>query len=448
MRLRIEKAIYGGGSLAHIPADGPPDLAGKAVFVPQSLPGELVEATVETERRSYLTAKLDSVLEAAPTRITPGCEYYGRCGGCHYQHADYPTQLAMKQDILTETLERARVAIPAEIRVLSANPWAYRNRIRLHVVQSPQPSLSYREAASHRDLAVTHCPVAAPLLQQAIAAFNQLLQQQPALAVNFSEIEFFCNAEESALLVSFFTQQRKSPEHLPQSISEALLPALPALKGLGIFVLDPKTRRTQAAGAWGQSSLNYSVADFQYRVSANAFFQINRHLIPGLLQEVVAQRQGSIAWDLYAGVGLFAQALMSRFRQVVAVESVPASAADLAHNLRAAHHAGAAPRCVSADTLRFLKSPPRDRPDVDRPDLVIPDLVVVDPPRAGLGAEVCQRLAAIGPPQIVYVSCDPATLARDLRTLQPSGYRPVALTLVDLFPQTFHLETVVTLERI
>lgn len=438
MKLRIEKAIYGGTSLAHIPADGPADLAGKAVFVPQSLPGELVGAAVEKERRSYLTAKLGSVLEPSPDRIVPGCEYFGRCGGCHYQHADYVAQLAMKRSILVETFERARVSIPADIRTLSAEPWAYRNRIRLHVVRGPQPSLSYREAASHRDLPVTHCPVAAPLLQQAIADLNRLLLQQPSAAASLSEVEFFCTADESALLVSLFTQERKAQEQLPRSVAEELLPALPPLKGLRIFALEPRTRRTQVAGAWGRSSLDYEVADFQYRVSAGAFFQVNRHLIPGLLQEVIAQRQGASAWDLYAGVGLFAQALVSRFKQVIAVESSAASAADLAHNLRAAPHEGAAPRCVSADTLGFLKSPPAGRPD----------LVVADPPRAGLGAEICQRLAAIGPPQIVYVSCDPATLARDLGTLQPSGYRPVALTLVDLFPQTFHLETVVTLERI
>jgi 23S rRNA (uracil1939-C5)-methyltransferase len=344
VKLRMEMPIYGGASLAHIPADGPPDLAGKAVFVPQSLPGELVEASVETERRSYVTATLDSVLEPSPERIVPGCEYFGRCGGCHYQHAEYAAQLTMKRSILVETLERARVAMPSEIRVLSADPWVYRNRIRLHIARSSQPSLSYREAASHRDLAVTHCPVAAPLLQRAIAVFNQLIQQQPALAASLSELEFFCNADESALLVSLFTQQRKSPEHLSRSIAEALLPALPALKGIRIFILEPRTRRTQAAGAWGQSSLDYTVAEFQYRVSANAFFQINRHLIPGLLQEVIAQRQGGIAWDLYAGVGLFAQALASRFHQVIAVESSPASAADLAHHLRAAPNSGAAPK--------------------------------------------------------------------------------------------------------
>ncbi len=437
MKLRIEKAIYGGASLARVPADapsdGPTELAGKAVFVPGALPGELVEATIANDRRSYITARLDSVLEPAPSRITPGCEYYGRCGGCHYQHADYPAQLAMKRSILLESLERAHAEISSNIRVLSADPWTYRNRIRLHVAKLPQPSLSYREAASHRDLPVTHCPVAAPILQQAIAAFNELLQKQPALAHDLSEIEFFTTAEESALLVSLFTNRPNATEHLPRSVADALLPTLPVLTGVRTFSLDPKTRRTQPSAAWGQASLEYAVGPLSYQVSAGAFFQVNRHLIPTLVEEVVALRSGSIAWDLYAGVGLFAQALAQRFEQVIAVESSAASTADLARNLHGARH-----KRIAKDTLRFLQSPPAPRPD----------LVVVDPPRAGLGAEVCQRLAAAQPRRILYVSCDPSTLARDLRTLQPSGYRPVALTLIDLFPQTFHLETVATLERI
>jgi 23S rRNA (uracil1939-C5)-methyltransferase len=437
MKLRMEKAIYGGASLARVPADGAPDLAAKAVFVPLALPGELVEATIATDRRSYITATLDSVLEPVPSRITPGCEYYGRCGGCHYQHADYAAQLAMKRAILIETLERAHVTIPSEIRIRSADPWAYRNRIRLHVNRPPHAALSYREAASHRNLPVTHCPVAAPILQQAIAAFNELLQRQSTLATTLSEVEFFTSADESALLVSLFTQ-RKSSDGLPRSVADALLPALPALKGVHTFLLDPKTRRIQSSSAWGQPSLEYAVGSHRYQVSAGAFFQVNRYLVPELLEEVVAGRQGALAWDLYAGVGLFAQALAERFDRVVAVESSPAAMADLTRNLHGHGH-----KRVTQDTLHFLKSPL-----AQPPGLVVPELVIVDPPRAGLGAEVCQRLAAVQPRQIVYVSCDPSTLARDLRTLQPSGYRPLALTLIDLFPQTFHLETVATLERV
>jgi 23S rRNA (uracil1939-C5)-methyltransferase len=435
MKLRIEKPIYGGASLARVPADDPTGLAGKAVFVPFALPGELVEASIAADHRSYASATLEQVIEAVPGRVLPGCEYYARCGGCHYQHADYPTQLAMKRDILVEALERAQVAPFPEVRVGSAEPWGYRNRVRLHVTRAPHASLCYREAASHRDLAVDHCPVAAPLLQQAIAACNRLVQRQPAMAKVLAEVEFFTNGDESALLVSLFssTPVKRVDADLSRFVAEALLPELPSLIGVRTFTLDPETRRTQSANSWGEPSLRYVVGEHAYQVSAAAFFQVNRFLLPALLQEVTAQQSGSIAWDLYAGVGLFAQALARKFEQVIAVESSPASAADLAHNLHGPPH-----KRIVQDTLRFLKSPA---------DAAKPDLVVVDPPRAGLGADVCERLAGVGPKRIVYVSCDPSTLARDLRTLQPSGYRPVSLTLLDLFPQTFHLETVATLER-
>jgi 23S rRNA (uracil1939-C5)-methyltransferase len=435
MKLRIEKPLYGGASLARVPADDPTGLAGKAVFVPFALPRELVEARIAADHRSYASATLEQVLEPAPGRVLPGCEYYARCGGCHYQHADYPTQLAMKRDILVEALERAQLAPLPEVRVRSAEPWGYRNRVRLHVTRAPHASLSYREAASHRDLAVDHCPVAAPLLQQAIAACNRLLQTQPAMAKVLAEVEFFTNGDESALLVSLFSSApaKLVATDLSRVVAEALLRELPSLIGVRTFTLDPKTRRTQLANSWGEPSLRYVVGEHAYQVSAAAFFQVNRFLLPALLQEVTVQQSGNVAWDLYAGVGLFAQALAQQFEEVVAVESSPASAADLAHNLHGPPH-----QRIVQDTLRFLKSPA---------NAAQPDLVVVDPPRAGLAADVCERLAAVGPRRIVYVSCDPSTLARDLRTLQPSGYRPVSLTLLDLFPQTFHLETVATLER-
>jgi 23S rRNA (uracil1939-C5)-methyltransferase len=431
MKLRIEKPIYGGASLARVPADDPAGLAGKAVFVPLALPGELVEASIAADHRSYASATLEQVVEAAPGRVLPGCEYYARCGGCHYQHADYATQLAMKRDILVEALARAQVALVPEVRVRSAEPWGYRNRVRLHVTRA---SLCYREAASHRDLPVDHCPVAAPLLQQAIAACNRLLKARPAMAEVLAEVEFFTNGDESALLVSLFSSPsaRRGEADLSMMVAEALLPELPSLIGVRTFTLDATTRRTQSVNSWGEPSLRYVVGEHAYQVSTAAFFQVNRFLLPRLLEEVTAQQSGGIAWDLYAGVGLFAQALSQQFEQVIAVESSPASAADLARNLHGPGH-----KHIVQDTLRFLKSGHAARPD----------LLVVDPPRAGLGAEVCERLAAVGPNRIVYVSCDPSTLARDLRTLQPSGYRPVSLTLLDLFPQTFHLETVATLER-
>ena len=160
---------------------------------------------------------------------------------------------------------------------------------------------------------------------------------------------------------------------------------------------------------------------------------MNRWLIDDLVARVTAQHRGALAWDLFAGVGLFARQLASSFQHVVAVESAPASTAALVHNL-----AGASASVLPTSTLDFLR---RNR------KAARPDLIIVDPPRTGLGPDTTSLLTEIASPRLTYVSCDPATLARDLRALIAGGYSIQRLTLADLFPQTFHLETIVDLHR-
>jgi 23S rRNA (uracil1939-C5)-methyltransferase len=185
----------------------------------------------------------------------------------------------------------------------------------------------------------------------------------------------------------------------------------------------------------GQPSLNCTAAGFSYRVDHGAFFQVNRHLIDDFVGLATGNHSGNLAWDLYAGVGLFARKLTARFAQVIAVESAPASEAALHYNL-ASTNASA----VASSTLDFLR---RNR-ELREPR---PDFIILDPPRAGLGDQVTTLLNAIHAPAMVYVSCDPATLARDLRQLTQERYIVENITLVDMFPQTFHLETVVRLRR-
>jgi 23S rRNA (uracil1939-C5)-methyltransferase len=183
---------------------------------------------------------------------------------------------------------------------------------------------------------------------------------------------------------------------------------------------------------WGQRSLTYTVSGIRYHVSLGAFFQVNRFLVPDLLQLAIGNRSGRLAWDLYSGVGLFAQALA--YENIVAVESEGFSADDLKTNLGDKPH-----RVVCSHTLDFLR---RQTPDQEKPELIL-----VDPPRAGLGKEICAHLAGVAAPELVYVSCDPATLARDLQSLLQSKYSVEKMDLIDLFPQTFHMETVTHLKR-
>jgi 23S rRNA (uracil1939-C5)-methyltransferase len=187
---------------------------------------------------------------------------------------------------------------------------------------------------------------------------------------------------------------------------------------------------------WGERSRTYIVGGHPYQISLGGFFQVNRFLLPGLMDLALhdntgRKRSGRLAWDLYSGAGLFARAL--DFEKVTAVESAGFSADDLQHNL-----AGLGHRVVRSSTLDFLRRGAREAK---------PDLILVDPPRAGLDKEICGLLGSIAAPEIVYVSCDPATLARDLQSLLPFGYAVQTIHLVDLFPQTFHMETVAFLKR-
>jgi 23S rRNA (uracil1939-C5)-methyltransferase len=417
MKLRIEKAIYGGDGLARVPE-------GKTVFVPGTLPGELVEATIAVDKRSFANGALEAVLEVSPERVAPGCEYVPRCGGCQYQHASPAFQLQMKLDILKETLTRAHLPLPREIGSVAGPPWGYRNRIRLHVMGG---GLGYRQRGSHKLLRVTHCPIAAPLLEQSIAAVERIARET-ALASLCDEVEFFCNGEQDQLLVSLWSEKpRRVGERSLEAFAERLRVEIPVLAGVGLW-----TQQSSSMMHWGERSLTYTVSGNRYQVSLGSFFQVNRFLVPDLLRLAIGNRSGQVAWDLYSGVGLFAQALA--YEKVVSVESEGFSADDLKTNLENKRH-----RVVRSNTLDFLRGQGQGQEK--------PELILVDPPRAGLGKEICALLAGFAAPEVVYVSCDPATLARDLQSLLHSGYSLEKMDLIDLFPQTFHMETVSLLKR-
>ncbi|HVC47224.1 MAG TPA: 23S rRNA (uracil(1939)-C(5))-methyltransferase RlmD [Terracidiphilus sp.] len=420
----LEKPVYGGDFLARI--------SGKAVFVPLTLPGEQARIRIVEDKRAFARGEVESIVQAAPERVQPACPHFGACGGCHYQHAGYEAQVALKQTILRETLARAGVPAPAEISILAADPWRYRNRIRLAFDE--HGSLGYRGRRSHLVIPLRECPIAAPLLLRAAFAAQQILPKFTPSA-HPSELTLFSNHDESALLASivFPRTVRISIEDL----ADAFRAQIPQLAGLELLAEAQRNQPPRRFASSGSDSLVYRATGFDYRVDHGAFFQVNRWLVDALVDRVCDHRTGQLAWDLFAGVGLFARRLAAGFQRVVAVESAPAAAPALAHNLRGTT-AAAEPTTESSDTLAFLRRNRKAEP---------PGLIVLDPPRTGLGPETTSLLAAISAPELVYVSCDPATLARDLRALLASGYTLQSLTLADLFPQTFHLETVAHLCR-
>ena len=434
--------VYGGDGLTRLPADdrGP----GKAVFVPFVLPGEAVEATLREEKPGFARAQLDGILAASPRRVDPRCPYFQRCGGCHYQHTDYEHQLEIKAAILKENLRRiARLELNAELRVHPSPPWNYRNRSRFKVQTAPQFALGYYKFNSHELLAVEECPISSPLINRALAAMWQL-GRAGSVPPAVQEIEFFANSDDTELLAEVYC----SPETAAEPFTADLKAALAEVSGVVFFAARPAKAEGQGEPKQlgGSGHLTYSTRLASYRVSAGAFFQVNRHLTDELVEIVVHWGGGrdahrtagrdagaaGTALDLYAGVGLFSSVLNREFERVIAVESSPTSHADLLYN------SPANVKAVRATTEHYLENVAGK---------LRPELVVVDPPRSGLGERVVKGLVKLAAPRITYVSCDPATLSRDLARLLQSGYRVEEAHLVDLFPQTYHLESVFHLVR-
>ena len=474
LRLRIEKQIYGGAGLARH--------EGKAIFTPYTLAEELVTATVTNNKTSFAEAMLEAVLEPSALRTTAPCPYFGACGGCHYQHANYQAQLSIKAAILTETLTRAKLSDLPRMETHAGPPLGYRNRIRLHI--DPGSSrLAYRERSSHRLVDVSSCPIAAPELERAIDALQAICETKSAGRA-FSQAELSVNHDGSQLLLALWARSHSgvplSSSHVGRQLAEIcelLKAAMPALCGAGVLAPTepgdlpggPRDRRARTGqrspsrakhaaevaedepgsltAAWGTPQMLYQVGGLAYLVSLGAFFQVNRPLVEHLVQLATGDRGGLLAWDLYAGVGLFSRVLAGTFAHVVAVEGASISFKDLQRNLTPPH------RSIRSSTLEFLRREARRLSSGPGPHAIRsegpvparPDFVLVDPPRAGLGEEVTRLLAQIRPPHITYVSCDPSTLSRDLRGLLDSGYKLQQLHLVDLFPQTFHLESLAML---
>ena len=382
--VRVERILPGGVGLAHA--------EGQTLFVALAAPGDLARVRVESLRGRAAFASIVEVLEPSPARVEPPCPYFGRCGGCDFQQLSYEAQLAAKADIIRDCLRRvARAEPPAEVEVVpSPEVWRYRSRARWQH-DAVRRHLGYYERGSHRVCDVADCPVAAPPVSERLARLRGMM-------------------------------------------SEGILPQAPefeAVAGDEGVALDPSVEpgdeREQVRRIGGET----------YRFDAGCFFQINHALLGPLVEEGLRGTAdgGGTALDLYSGVGLFTLPLARRFRRVVAVEGNAASSAYARRNLSDAALANARVETSAVgDWLRHNTS-----------KLGRADFVLLDPPRAGAEPEAVRGIVGLDPAHISYVSCDPATLARDLRLLLDAGYRLDSLRAFDMFPQTHHVETVVHL---
>jgi 23S rRNA (uracil1939-C5)-methyltransferase len=376
--------VYGGDALAR--------LEGRVVLAPFVLPGETASIDVNNDD---VHARLVEVLQPAAERVEPPpCPHFGRCGGCHYQHAPYEFQLARKVEILREQLRRVgKIDYQGEIEVVSSPPLGYRNRAQFHIANG---RIGYLAARSHDLVALPgDCPISSPRLNQALAMIRDRLND-PRFPRFVHSVELFTNETD-----------------------------------VQVNVLETDRPVARSFYDWCESTvaLEYPTALGAFRVSPRSFFQVNRFLIELLVEKALGAVKGATALDLYAGVGLFALPLAKRFGKVTAVETGSGAARDLEVN---------AERSGVSITLELARVE-----DYMAKLAKAPDFVLADPPRAGLGKSVVRDLNRVAAPRLTIVSCDPATLARDVAALH--RYKIESVTLLDLFPQTYHLETIASL---
>jgi len=378
LTLRLESSVFGGASLAHAPD-------GRIVFVSFGIPGETVDVLVERPHADYLEAVVERVIDPSPDRVEPRCPLFGQCGGCQLQHMAYPGQLAAKEAVVREQLRRIGRLDDSVVRPIvgASDPWAYRNHMRFSTGKN-YGDVGFITRHGRGLLKVEQCPIAVPWV-------NELLPALQGNAAGLHQVQVRHNHVTGSFLIQ------------------------PAIAGLPVES--------------GQRTYLESLGGHRFQVSSAAFFQVNTAQAEQMLRLVgeALPARGSLLVDAFAGVGTFAACFASRFERVVAIEESDSAAKDARVNIEGFRNIEMRVGKVE-ELLPSLEA--------------APDAVLLDPPRPGCHAHVLEAIATFRPAVVVYVSCNPATLARDLRILVDRGYHLDSVTPLDMFPQTGHIESV------
>ncbi|HZM52921.1 MAG TPA: class I SAM-dependent RNA methyltransferase [Vicinamibacteria bacterium] len=420
IEVTVERAVYRGQGLARH--------EGQVVFVPRGLPGDVLRVRVASVTPGYVKAEIEEVVTAGPGRSDARCPYFAQCGGCAYQHLDPAAQAALKESVLRDALRRAGTAWEGPIVVRPSPPEGWRTRATLHVEQGRDGvRLGFHREASHDVVDIERClQLSAPMMAGA-RGLRDALAARPGLARAVRDVELAESFDGRRLVASLETTLDPKEASGAASLGDAV----PSLTGLGLVAGEGRRRRFLLLR--GDAHVDATVHGLHLRAHVQSFFQANRFLVDALVQEVLDRTPaGGSVLDLYAGVGLFALPLGRRAEEVRGLELSPNAVEDARANAAAAGLSHV--RIHSGDVREMAELPPR-------PD----ERIVLDPPRTGAGADVVRMVAARKPSSVVYVSCDPPTLGRDLKVFAAEGYAPDSIAAFDLFPDTFHVETVVHL---
>jgi 23S rRNA (uracil1939-C5)-methyltransferase len=405
--IHLEKLTYGGDAMGRLDD-------GRAVFVPFGLPGERVRVRLTEEKRNFARGEIVELLEASPQRIVPRCKHFGVCGGCHYQHLTYEEQLKAKTEILRDQMTRIGKIEnpPVQEMVASPSPWNYRNHVQFHLTE--EGKLGYVRAEVPAVFSISECHLPEGFLN----AIWPQLEFEPG--TNIERVSLRAGKEFDSMLIL-----ESNSSEAPELEIEACISVAHVFEENAVVIA-------------GNDHVIISVLGRDFRVSATSFFQVNTAIAEKMVNHLIANlpiTQSATLLDVYCGAGLFSAFLASKCERVIGIESSPSACEDFAFNLDEFDHVelyeGLAEDILPAILERVAN----------------PLYAIVDPPRAGLEKRVVDGLLKLNPQMIAYVSCDPSTLARDAARLINGGYTLKDVTPFDLFPQTYHIESISLFEK-
>jgi len=403
LQVHVSGMAHGGDALARH--------EGKVIFVPYALPGEEVVVELAEERASYSRARLVEVLSPSPDRVEPRCRHYGTCGGCQWQHISYERQSALKEEVLRSQLKRIAHLpnVPVRHTLAASDPWCYRNHVQLHLDDEGRMGFMGTDGSSV--VPITECHIMHTLLWDVFAG----------LEIDFPELE------RVSLRAGIATGQQLVVLESAGSQAPAIEVDVPVSCVLSLGDGTPVTYV-------GNGYVTEKIGSRSLRVSATSFFQANTSQTERLVrtvEEYLDPQGHECLLDLYCGVGTLGLALADRVAEVIGVESNEAAMEDADFNAEG-----------MTNVTLLEGSVEQVLPSIEQSI----DLVILDPPRQGASKRCLDALGTLSAPRVIYVSCDPATLARDVGRLGQSGYQLVEVQPVDMFPQTYHVEAVALLQ--
>lgn len=399
----LEKLTYGGEAMGRL-SDG------RAVFVPFGLPGETVRIQLTQEKQNFARGEILEILKPSPNRITPKCKHFTQCGGCHYQHLPYEKQLLAKADILRDQLQRIGKIEnpPVQPTVASPEQWNYRNHVQFHLTDDGK--IGFINAKGNATLPIEECH----LPEASINAIRDDLQFESRM--NLERASLRSGADDDLMLIL-----ESETEETPELEIEADISIVHIYEDHPVVIA-------------GSNSLTIQILGKDFHVSAPSFFQVNTPMAEKMVQHLQAQlptpdSQFTLI-DLYCGVGLFSKFFADKYTKVIGIESSPSACEDFAINLD------------EFDNVELYEGAAEEILPALASQLTQPIHMIVDPPRAGIDKHALDAILQINPQVIACVSCDPSTLARDAARLIKGGYTLQHVTPFDLFPQTYHIESI------